>query len=978
MKLAKENKNPKVALMFYGETYRIRTIFREKDLDDRVMSFYDNMDTFYTNRDMTLPDNNELECAVNRVLTLIEQLVHSPNSSQGSPKRRVSPCTAEQSNETSDFQLGTQDDHSPGVRAIELDFGSSTSVDSIPENDRDAWRPVIVQESKTSNNIDNNMKMPSANGFKRDCSTIKENEIKTNNRSEENANFPLEIDPYAEWKHIFSLLTRNGWKWRRGGLLYDNILVKPGHKVKGGEVGVDFFPTDAWGHGDGIKKYMHEKYGWVGPQASIEQSSGSEGSEGSGSEASDDSGSEGSGHSHEENASSGEESDDQLVDDNSEEENENDIFEYVEDDKMIHGLSWSELWKRMQSEGWRIALDKNKKPIYLGPGSKQKKGDYGKNVFNLRDVRQYARDKFCWKGEIKIDASNVDLPTARGAEKTSRSRSSDSGKHIKKKKKKRAVYNSPETEIVSHPNKRTRKQATDHSKGSYTKRQKRGYTSILDNSVTWQSLKDDHGWTCKRAGKYCNLHDWYYIRPGFTPSSKSAKIGTHYFLTEHDAVRYASEHKNILTESVPSSAPNTPSDCDETSTKSSNYSGDGSDEESFEPFALKDVDDCWWLSEKMPKFLNIWTIIRKKLNVKHNGDYYILPDGTRCSTVEEMQLHLCQNGLPPTPSGITLNEDEAKQLTRFASLAHMPKRFGNFPLDQDNSITIFTSLPGGSSFDNNIAWEVLKERFGARFENGKYFIDCIPNGKKNYPSVHEIRQAVRSHGIVLPSWADSETVEHQLALLLWSSVLPLPVQESDEKCAASEFMPANKTDEGCNQEVSEAARRGDKGNDANHDFSRISKTKVNRLPTDAEMEDCSHYDDNSTQSSNEGNLEEATQLDDDQKILSDDNQDERSIEHHVPLTQEHPTDNNLNRFFGYDEGCDSPSRNMEDDAQSVDISTLLDTTNIDLLTSPNIHGRLNSTQVHDFYSTFHPPHDENNEDETNHNPKKVLFRDDLN
>lgn len=1104
MKLAKENKNPRVALTFYGETYRIRTIFRDQDLEERVLSFYDNMDTFYTNRDMDFPDNDKLEYAVNRVLALIEQLVHSPNSSQGSPKRRVSPCTAEQSNEIPDFELGTQDGHSPGVRAIEHDFGSTNSVESISEKESDAWQPVIVQESSSNNNNNNNKrnvdykherKRSSTHGSnKKKSKSKKKNVDKTNDeRHEDSSSLPLVIDKHREWKHIFALLTRNGWKWRNGGIAYDKILIKPGHDFKEGKngvdffptgkIGVDFFPTDLWGHGDEIKDYMHKNYGWVGPQASSDESE---------SDVTKD-------QNNGENMSC---DDDELVDDNSEHDSDDDTFEYVEeDDTNSHdNTSWSQCWKRMQTVGWTMVPGRKKKQMYLRPGIKSISGVYGKDFFNLSDVQEYARDNFGWKGGDKAD-TNAHLSSENRVKKSLEGRSSKGRRTMKKNKKKKVKSGDAESEANSNPKKRTRRQEKHHLQGTNSKRQKKGKGSMVyENEVTWRRLKNEYGWTCKPAGKYCNLHDWYYIRPGVTPSSKSAKIGEHYFLTERDAVNYALEHMKIPSNSesnfsdnqssVPPSAPNTQSNRDET------YSGDGSDEETFEPFTLKDFDDCWWHYEKIPKFSHVWPTIRDKLNVKHNGDSYLLPDGTRCNSVEVMQLYFCQNGLPPTPPGVSLNDNELKLLTRFASLAHMPKRVGNSRLSQNNCIAILSGLPGGSSFDDDNAWRVLKEIFGARFENNSYFVDCIPNGEKNYTSIKHIRQSIRSHGITLPSWAEPETVEYQVTLLLWSSVLPIPVQEDNEKLDLSKTAEENvetedmdteedeqsggKTDNVCNQEVSKAARCSDKDNDncddslykpktkkrnwelidatkeINNNNSSISQdgsgtnkadavvesvelkaksfdsersqnfdsdsfTKLKVLEDGSQKKDVSQKNDCSMQVERKVQADEDAKVDDDEdeKMLSDradsaplpttndggelnakgctnrqpchesdeqifdggvdDNhcdEDGFNNDYHAPLTQEHPRDDNLNRSFAY-EDYNSPRKNMEDDAQSIDISTLLDTSNMDIYTSPR-HVPYHSTQLNDFLNSYHPPHDDSNEDETHSNPRKVLFREDLN
>lgn len=355
MKLAKENKNPTVALTFYGDTFRLRTIFHDHDLKERVAVFYDNMDAFYTNRDRTLPDDALLVSAVNRVLSLIEELIRSPNGSNGgSPKRKVSPCTADNCKNSLDTGIETTKEHSPGVRAIENDFGTS-SVDSVAEQETDDWQQVIVQQSQED--VTQDEKSIASTPSDNHDYTFSRKESENTNRSERThesqSDDSLNIDPHVEWRKVFGLLTSNGWKWFNGGVLYDKVLIKPGHKFKGGKVGIDFFPTDIWGHGDEIKEYIHQNYGWVGPRVHTD----------SGNEWISDEHSEGTvSFDNSERTGSIGEPEDHLVDDNVDGEDEDDFMDAVVETKSNHGcIAWSQVGNKCNRMGGHLGSTKKSK-----------------------------------------------------------------------------------------------------------------------------------------------------------------------------------------------------------------------------------------------------------------------------------------------------------------------------------------------------------------------------------------------------------------------------------------------------------------------------------------------------------------------------------------------------------------------------------------------------------------------------------------
>jgi len=331
-------------------------------------------------------------------------------------------------------------------------------------------------------------------------------------------------------------------------------------------------------------------------------------------------------------------------------------------------------------------------------------------------------------------------------------------------------------------------------------------------------LKKDEGWTSVIAGRSNPLHNWYYVRPGC--SVKEGTLGVDYFPEEVDAFDFAKKNpeclKSLHSEAVSvhdgspafssvassahvaSSVVGSPVGSDvaeeqsakaeSPATASVEESIEVSDDESVSPFEVKDCEDCWWLNEPMPKSRKVWGVLKRKLKVKYNGEQYMTPDGKMCKDVEEMQVHFCQTGLP-RGSAESLTAQEMKLVTRFVSLAHMPKKIGKFRLDHKSSVEIFTHLLGGSTFSKSKAWDGLCEYFGAKMlDGGEYFVNDIGDSCESrcFGSVEEIQQAIRDHGLDSKCGQNVHKDECHAALVLWSSVLPLPPNEDAEMEAPSE------------------------------------------------------------------------------------------------------------------------------------------------------------------------------------------------
>jgi len=979
----------KVALTFYGNKHRVRVFRRAEDLKERVANFYDNMNEFYLNLDKELGEFDKLGQAVRRMMSIVSEAIGSPGSSidQSSPfNREVSPdldTNTGQYASTSDV-VSHEDKKKPSsVRAIEDDFGNdNTRFQEGDSNDEDNQNEEVESSSdERSSNADGGSEFihkttPTSNPqYGKDSSPETFSESQDVPNPDIDPPLVFNLDPYVKWNKVFAFLRRNGWKWLNGNIEYDKILLKPGRKFKGGLVGEDFFPTDTCGHGDEIKGYMQDNYGWVGETQEAETSSSEESDakmEGSDEddaiEFGEDNGSE----------------DERMVDDATnggiekahdeemdvpmivETKRSSDVFEFKDEDECANEnvnlsiagyMPWMLAWQNMQAHGWTVRAGPGGELCYMRPEAATLKGDYGAGHVYEEDAKKIAKEDFGWKGEKPSRSSSqrnivvsVEKPSKKRLKKVkSSSQKMDRKKHhnslmktmpkkskwaAKKKRKNDDVgrtwgkaqkmtipspvtftwsdlqvegwavksagkYNklhdwyyirpgfSPSKGNLGEHYFLNEREAVDYAKKQleYTVRKNSSPSvtsessvqiksslspsphqadnifennSSLDNvelsskkiqitrqkklgdieegsicskpsetayqspkkEVTWKSLQLKEDWRVKKARGNV-LHDWYYIRPGFSPSIDTS-LGEHYFLNEFDAVKYAEEHhEECLTNhsspsvasessanpspSIASEAPSphsSPSVARESpvqvlssqpdSPKEDIISDSSSEDLSFEPFSIEGHADSWWLHEKIPTFMkDVWKLL-KKSGVKYGSKDYTW-NGRVWGTVEEMRLHFCQEGLP-TMAYDSLSSQELRLLSRFISLTHMPKRVSKYALDKTNSIEIFEHLLGGSSFNDTDAFDVLCENFGARIVDGTCFVDCISNSQSNFESIKDVRKAMRANGINRECGSDKDLDEAQVALLLWSSVLPLPIRKYADTGSSYDKSQSNTTE----------------------------------------------------------------------------------------------------------------------------------------------------------------------------------------
>ncbi len=836
--------NPKIALILHGSAgqYQIRTIVDTKNNNEDEECPHERVQDFYQFFHQHIENGNNddrFRLACQTATDLLDAYFRGPGTS-GSPMnvdggdedgvagnhkgvRRSSGKKRNNRNKHVSPEAGIDDDDADvevmprkrvasgkrrTVRTIATDFETK---------DKDC---ESLTESKAS--LDD--RKPPAKVARRSLTPDREKTYakasKNSNEMEDDEKIRVEptlsIDPSAPWSKVLQSLRDSGWKWLSHNL-HNKVLVKPGFTLKTGKMYQDWFPTDGWGHGAEIKDYVRTHYGWIDYDAKSFSSGGSpDSAASSGFSANDEESCDSPASDNEKDEEFGmvgdddDDEDEVLVDDNdvfvieeqpSESEAEEsppakkrgavaakkkpakkrkqasvpvsietkDEFQFTDEegsdddskqsDSMAYS-TWDNMWSKMQDDGWSTVHGGADpyKLYYLRPGLTKIQGAYGRDYFFEDDVRQYAAENYGWKGP-------------RGGPRKQKICISEEkpAKKMKKKSKVKNLKPSPQSPIF------------------------------------WEDLKEIEGWRVVKAARYNCLHDWYYIRPGKSPSSRDAKLNQHYFMTERDAVNYAMKHQETLKflskapppceqKSLKSSAVESPAssvgednkkkDSIKSSAIESPASSVGEDSlEELDEFKVKDCTDCWWLSEPIPAFKEVWRYLHHKLNAKYRGPEYVSPDGTICGNCEELQIHFCKKGLPPGASDV-LTAEEMKLVTRFVSVAHLPKKVNGFRLQGDNSILLLSHLPGGSSFDNSKAWDFLCDHFGAKVVDNHYRVECIgtkyENVEKNYKSIEEVREAIRCYGLHNNRRNDDDVVKCHAAIILWSSVLPLPINKKDD------------------------------------------------------------------------------------------------------------------------------------------------------------------------------------------------------
>jgi len=195
--------------------------------------------------------------------------------------------------------------------------------------------------------------------------------------------------------------------------------------------------------------------------------------------------------------------------------------------------AWSDVWKTMRKTGWtwKVGSGLMTDYYYIKPGCNVKDGEEGKDYFvSEEDVRCFAERNYGWNRRVDC-AEDVG---SRGRGRTRSLSTSSEESHFSQAKAPAAA------EIKS-------KKTAQKSRHSPQKEQNEHTSSVplhpdLYNwKSLWPALQKD-GWKVVKAGKYNQLHDWYYVRPDCDPGDDSSELHVDYFLSEEDVCRFAKEN----------------------------------------------------------------------------------------------------------------------------------------------------------------------------------------------------------------------------------------------------------------------------------------------------------------------------------------------------------------------------------------------------------------------------------------------------
>ncbi|KAL7458073.1 hypothetical protein ACHAWC_011099 [Mediolabrus comicus] len=397
------------------------------------------------------------------------------------------------------------------------------------------------------------------------------------------------IHPNEPWRDVWGKMRASGWTWKGGtGLMTGYRYIKPGCKIKGGTKGQDYFERE-----EDVQKFAKYNYGWVGEEVVVE--GGDEGlammdtkedklpekrrrtekvsavdkpatkkakvskvkTEKVESIKEDEEEEE-----EEEEMTSASESDNVDDDDMSrfsEAQRPKKLFVNECADENVPSLegeqiyaddSWSDVWKKMRKAGWnwKVGSGLMTDYYYIKPGCRVSDGEEGKDYFvAVEDVKCFAERNYGWSRDGVSSGTSL----VRGR-KRSLSNSSEET-HFSQ-----ANDNSSKAEVRTQPissrailatiNSQTKKLSTKKKIQRSTKEdqveEQSSYVPPRPDPYTWKNLwpalqKD--GWRVVKAGRYCVLHDWYYVRPNCDPGDGSSELQVDYFLSEEDVIAFSKQ-----------------------------------------------------------------------------------------------------------------------------------------------------------------------------------------------------------------------------------------------------------------------------------------------------------------------------------------------------------------------------------------------------------------------------------------------------
>ena len=391
------------------------------------------------------------------------------------------------------------------------------------------------------------------------------------------------IGPNDPWRDVWDKMRLSGgWTWKTGsGLMMDYYYIKPNCTIKGGVKGQDYFEEV-----EEVQKFAKRNYGWVGEVMEGEEDGGSERpalidlNENKLPEkrrrtekvAVDKpvakkvetlkSKTDKVKPIKEEEVMEEEEEEDEEEFEEEVASNENDVNDddnmsrfsearstysqsgfqskklfinecadenvpSLEGEQIYPDDPWTAVWKTMRKAGWTWKGGSGLMMgyYYIKPGCNVKDGVEGEDYFvSEEDVQRFAERNYGWNCGVTSDDCNSrgrgrkrSLSTSSDKSHFSEANDDCASAEIKTKKTAKKIQQSPNKEQNEH-------------------------TSLRPDPYTWKTLwpaLQNDGWRVVKAGKYNQLHDWYYVRPDCDPGDGSSELNIDYFLSEEDVSGFA-------------------------------------------------------------------------------------------------------------------------------------------------------------------------------------------------------------------------------------------------------------------------------------------------------------------------------------------------------------------------------------------------------------------------------------------------------
>eukprot|EP00804_Cyclotella_cryptica_P030212 CCRYP_017970-RA/>CCRYP_017970-RA protein AED:0.13 eAED:0.66 QI:0/0/0/1/0/0/2/0/1063 len=398
-----------------------------------------------------------------------------------------------------------------GQAAMPLTEERDADASSFMENSR-----VVVQGTAKQHGLSNRVKVIKEETGKRkafvDISNRPHSKIKSKKNVDQltTADVSIRIAPYTPWKSVWKTLRSSGWTWRGGsGLMMDYFYVRPGKRIKGGKLGVDYFTSE-----EDVKAFCKREYGWMRQE---EEGEGQRRANVSRAAAV-------ARHDHESS----------CITDNDSVNDDDDVPPLVS--PLRPHSSWRSAWAKMLQSGWTwkkgtgLMMDY----YYIKPGKRIKGGKLGVDYFiDRKSLEEYMKRWYGWLGEMD------DKDTESMESDDDESHEENKPKIVKTEFEK-VLSKSSKSNSSSVPRKDEAKASVNSNTAEEPLEQ--GSSFVSDFKDLWLQLKED-GWTVIKAGKYNRLHDWYWVRPGCDPGDVRAKLGEHYFLSEDDVMDFVKNAK---------------------------------------------------------------------------------------------------------------------------------------------------------------------------------------------------------------------------------------------------------------------------------------------------------------------------------------------------------------------------------------------------------------------------------------------------